>query len=62
MPAFDLIAMGASWGGIRAIEKLLTALPERFQTPIAIAQHRAADSGSGALTRMLSVRSGHDVS
>jgi two-component system chemotaxis response regulator CheB len=29
--------------------------------PIAIAQHRAVDSGSGALSRMLSVRSGLEV-
>jgi two-component system chemotaxis response regulator CheB len=58
---FGLITMGASWGGLHAIETVLVGLPAEFPTPIAIAQHRAADSGSGALTRMLSVRSGLEV-
>ena len=53
--------MGASWGGLHAIEVLLGGLPDGFATPIAIAQHRAVDSGSGALSRMLSLRSGLDV-
>jgi two-component system chemotaxis response regulator CheB len=59
--AFGLIVMGASWGGLRATELVLGALPGSFPTPIAIAQHRAVDSGSGALSRMLSLRSGLDV-
>jgi two-component system chemotaxis response regulator CheB len=54
---YDLIVIGASWGGLRAIECVLGALPKDFRTPIAIAQHRAADSGSGALTRMFALRS-----
>ena len=58
---YDLVAIGASWGGLHAVETVLAALPEDFTTPIAIAQHRAADSGSGALARMLSLRSGRDV-
>jgi two-component system chemotaxis response regulator CheB len=58
---FDLIAMGASWGGLHALETVLAALPSGFPAAIAIAQHRAADAGSGALTRMLAVRSGLDV-
>lgn len=58
---YQLVAIGASWGGLHAIEAVLGALPEGFATPIAIAQHRAADSGSGALSRMLSLRSGVHV-
>jgi two-component system chemotaxis response regulator CheB len=58
---YELVAIGASWGGLHAVETVLGALPEGFTTPIAIAQHRAADSGSGALSRMLSLRSGRDV-
>ncbi|MEA2395724.1 MAG: two-component system, chemotaxis family, protein-glutamate methylesterase/glutaminase [Solirubrobacteraceae bacterium] len=61
MPAYGLIAMGASWGGLRAIECVLSGLPSDFPTAIAIAQHRSVDSGSGALSRMLSLRSGLDV-
>ena len=53
--------MGSSWGGLHALETVLSGLPVDFRTPIVIAQHRSADSGSGALARMLSVRSGHDV-
>jgi two-component system chemotaxis response regulator CheB len=59
---YGLVTIGASWGGLHAIETVLSGLPEGFPIPIAIAQHRAVDTGSGALSRMLSVRSGLDVS
>jgi two-component system, chemotaxis family, protein-glutamate methylesterase/glutaminase len=55
------VAIGASWGGLHAIGTVLAGLPDGFTTPIAIAQHRAVDSGSGALGRILSLRSGRDV-
>jgi two-component system, chemotaxis family, protein-glutamate methylesterase/glutaminase len=58
---YDLVAMGASWGGLHAIETVLSRLPDGFRTPIAIAQHRGAGLGSGALPRMLSLRSGVEV-
>ena len=58
---YDLVALGASWGGLHAIEAVLGGLPDRFTTPIAIAQHRAADSGGGALGHVLSLRSGVEV-
>jgi two-component system chemotaxis response regulator CheB len=56
-----LVAMGSSWGGLHALEKVLAGLSPEFSTPIVIAQHRSPDSGSGALGRMLSLRSGLDV-
>jgi two-component system chemotaxis response regulator CheB len=56
-----MVAIGASWGGLHALEVVLGTLPEGFPIPIAIAQHRAVDSGSGALSRMLSLRSGVEV-
>lgn len=59
--SYELVTIGASWGGLHAIETVLTGLPNGFPIPIAIAQHRAVDSGSGALSRMLSVRSGLKV-
>lgn len=62
MTRYDLIAIGASWGGLDALGRVLGDLPPGFPTPIVIAQHRAADSGSGALGRLLSVRSGLSVS
>jgi two-component system chemotaxis response regulator CheB len=61
MAALELIVMGASWGGLTALETVLRTLPREFGTPIAIAQHRAVDSGSGALSEMLSRHSGHEV-
>jgi two-component system, chemotaxis family, protein-glutamate methylesterase/glutaminase len=54
--------MGSSWGGLHALETVLSGLPPEFRTPIVIAQHRSVDSVSSALPRMLSVRSGLDVS
>jgi two-component system chemotaxis response regulator CheB len=57
----ELIVIGSSWGGLAALEQIIAQLPLGFRTPIAIAQHRAADSGSGALQEMLARRSQHDV-
>jgi len=37
---FDLIVIGCSLGGMRALETILGALPAEFETPIAIVQHR----------------------
>src|SRR5258708_4657868 len=35
---YDLVCIGASWGGLKAVGQLLTDLPEDFDLPIAIAQ------------------------
>lgn len=37
----NLVAIGASWGGLYALMELLGALPNDFNCPIVIAQHRA---------------------
>ncbi len=42
-----LVVVGASLGGLTAIQQILRALPDRIMIPIAIAQHRHRDSGSG---------------
>src|SRR5205085_3792227 len=47
-PSFELVVVGASWGGIEAIQRVLGGLPEDFPLPIAIAQHRAIDSGTSS--------------
>jgi two-component system chemotaxis response regulator CheB len=57
----ELIVIGASWGGLHALEKLLGGLPQGFQTPVAIAQHRAVDSDSGALSALLGHHSGREA-
>src|SRR5947207_7627478 len=48
----ELVVIGASLGGLRALATLLSALPKDFSTPLVIAQHRAKDS-SGALSQFL---------
>lgn len=37
---FELVVIGASWGGLKATEILLSSLPKDFPLAIAIAQHR----------------------
>lgn len=46
MSPFDLVAVGASLGGLAALRALLSGLPADFDVPIAIVQHRRADEGS----------------
>lgn len=41
---YDVIAIGASAGGLNAVCTLLGLLPEDFDIPIAIVQHRAKES------------------
>ncbi len=43
--AFELIVIGTSWGGLQAIEILLSGLPKDFPLAIAIAQHRQRNAG-----------------
>jgi two-component system, chemotaxis family, protein-glutamate methylesterase/glutaminase len=50
---FDLIAIGTSWGGLRALGTLLDHLPDELDVPIAIAQHRGAGSLEGVLAAAL---------
>jgi two-component system chemotaxis response regulator CheB len=39
-PEIELIAIGTSLGGMRALEAVLGALPQSFCVPIVVAQHR----------------------
>jgi two-component system chemotaxis response regulator CheB len=43
--AFELVVIGTSWGGLKAIEILLSGLPKDFPLAIAIAQHRHRNAG-----------------
>jgi len=42
IPDFDIVAIGASTGGIHALSALLRALPTQFDVPIVITQHLPA--------------------
>jgi two-component system, chemotaxis family, protein-glutamate methylesterase/glutaminase len=53
MSDYDVVVIGASWGGLKAIEQLLAALPGDFPVPIVIAQHRDADSEDELLAKLL---------
>jgi two-component system, chemotaxis family, protein-glutamate methylesterase/glutaminase len=52
-----LVVVGASWGGLTALERLLGRLPADFGAPIAVAQHRSPDRGSAGLAALLASHS-----
>jgi two-component system chemotaxis response regulator CheB len=41
--AFDVVALAASAGGLRALQRILGDLPSGFPAAVLVAQHRAAD-------------------
>jgi two-component system chemotaxis response regulator CheB len=51
---YDVIVIGASWGGLEALSELLGGLHESVRQPIVVAQHRAPDSEEGMLEALLS--------
>jgi two-component system chemotaxis response regulator CheB len=58
--AFELIAVGASWGGMRALAQILEALPAGFELPVVVAQHRPR-TGDELLEQVLARSSKMDV-
>jgi two-component system chemotaxis response regulator CheB len=58
---YDLLCIGASWGGLKAVSQVLADLPEALDLPIAIAQHRHPDSQEGALAELLNMQIGRPV-
>ena len=64
MSRYELVVIGASWGGMRALEKVLGGLPADFPVPIAVAQHRDPDAEDDLLAHLLSRHTGlaiHDA-
>lgn len=51
---YELIVIGASWGGLHAVGEVLGALPDESDVPVVIAQHRR-DLGGG-LASLLATR------
>lgn len=45
MTPIELVAIGASWGGMTAIKRVLEPLPAGFAAAVVIAQHRQPDAG-----------------
>jgi two-component system chemotaxis response regulator CheB len=50
---YEVIGVGASWGGLHAVGRLLESLPEADWPAIVLAQHRSPSSVSGELERLL---------
>ena len=61
MTRVELVAVGASWGGLRAIETVLGCLPAGYGAAVVIAQHRQDDGRDGALEHLLDARCALDV-
>jgi two-component system, chemotaxis family, protein-glutamate methylesterase/glutaminase len=59
--AYELIAMGASWGGMNALSRVLEALPEDFGVPVVIAQHRQTSNHEDLLEKILAKSSKLEV-
>jgi two-component system, chemotaxis family, protein-glutamate methylesterase/glutaminase len=59
--AYELVAMGGSWGGLAAYDRILPGLPAGFPAALVIVQHRAVDSHHGALTSYLQARTPLEV-
>lgn len=43
----DLVVIGTSWGGLDALQVILSSLVPGFPVPIAVAQHRGKDGDDG---------------
>jgi two-component system chemotaxis response regulator CheB len=44
---FDIVVIGTSTGGLKALQTLLSGLPAEFPLPIVVVQHRGKDADSG---------------
>jgi two-component system chemotaxis response regulator CheB len=49
----EIICVGASWGGLDALSRLLDGFPDGIDAPIVIAQHRSPEAQDGALAQLL---------
>jgi two-component system chemotaxis response regulator CheB len=59
--SYDLVAIGASWGGLHAIGTVLEGLGPGFGAAIVVAQHRSAHEDNALLPELLERRSGIPV-
>jgi two-component system, chemotaxis family, protein-glutamate methylesterase/glutaminase len=50
---YDVIAIGASWGGLNAVSTLLGGLSDEVEATIVVAQHRGPESARGGLESLL---------
>jgi len=50
---YEVIAIGASWGGLEAMGTLLEGIPEDLDQAIVVAQHRSPEASRGVLESLL---------
>ena len=53
---YELVVVGASWGGLSAASTLLKGLPRGLAAAVVIAQHRGVDVTGGGLAQLLDSR------
>jgi two-component system, chemotaxis family, protein-glutamate methylesterase/glutaminase len=59
--SYELIAIGASWGGLQAVGTLLSGLSPDVDAAIVVAQHRGPTAARGSLETLLQRRAGRPV-
>jgi two-component system, chemotaxis family, protein-glutamate methylesterase/glutaminase len=58
---YELIVVGASWGGLRALSTVLGRVPGGLSCPIAVVQHRRHDAVEGGLSKLLQLHTAERV-
>jgi two-component system, chemotaxis family, protein-glutamate methylesterase/glutaminase len=53
---YELIVVGASWGGLEAVGRLLADIRDDIRQPIVVAQHRHPSAPSAGLSELLHLR------
>ncbi|HEX2084206.1 MAG TPA: chemotaxis protein CheB [Solirubrobacteraceae bacterium] len=61
MNAYEIVAIGASWGGLHAVGTVLSGLGPGFGLCVVVAQHRSPNEDKGLLPELLERRSGMPV-
>ncbi|HEV2999736.1 MAG TPA: chemotaxis protein CheB [Solirubrobacteraceae bacterium] len=56
MSAYDIVAIGASWGGLHAVGTVLAGLDPSFGAAVVVAQHRDGHDDQGLLPELLGRR------
>lgn len=59
--SYEVIAVGASWGGLQAVGALLEGIPRELEQPIVVALHRSAESQRGVLQSLLQRHIGRPI-
>lgn len=58
---YDLVVIGASWGGLDAVSRVLSGFPDEVDLPLVVAQHRHPDSLEETLRGLLGAQIGRPV-